>query len=260
MNDQSRRSTPVSPETSPIFSPDAAAGISRSNSPAGRATGRSGRARVRASRSATPGDARAYLTRDMSGRLGDDLSPSAGLQRSLANRLRATLACNGSPEFALIWKRWVTPSGPPICALRASARRAADNDCGGALWPWAAVTRNAYEASDVERLISRRSRVRESQQNGNGFGLAIGQEVLFTPWPAVTATSAEKTPWRVGQAACTIWTHGETSTSSSGGNPAARSGLALNAEFCRWLQGYPAGWSLSGNTETRSCRRSARFS
>jgi hypothetical protein len=37
--------------------------------------------------------------------------------------LRARLDANGSLEYDLTWKHWDTPSGPPICALRASARR-----------------------------------------------------------------------------------------------------------------------------------------
>ena len=50
-------------------------------------------------------------------------SPSAGLQRSLASRLRAALDVNGSLEYELTWSDWAMPSGPPICALRASGRR-----------------------------------------------------------------------------------------------------------------------------------------
>src|SRR5690606_36873055 len=38
---------------------------------------------------------------------------------------------NGSLEYGLTWKRWDMPSGPPICALRASARRTSDNGYGG---------------------------------------------------------------------------------------------------------------------------------
>ena len=40
---------------------------------------------------------------------------------------------NGSPEYALTWSIWDMPAGPPICRLRASARRTSGNGCGG--WP-----------------------------------------------------------------------------------------------------------------------------
>lgn len=63
---------------------------------------------------------------------------SGKFQQSLENRLRARLAVNGSPEYELTWKRWDMPSGPPICALRAKARRISDNVCSG--YPTPTVT------------------------------------------------------------------------------------------------------------------------
>ena len=60
---------------------------------------------------------------DTYGPTGATSSPSSSLQLSLANRLQARLAGNGSPLYALKWKQWDMPSGPPICALRASAPR-----------------------------------------------------------------------------------------------------------------------------------------
>src|SRR5690606_9334955 len=60
-------------------------------------------------------------------------SRSAILQSSLENRLQARLDVNGSPEYALTWKHWDMPSGPPICALRASTRRISDKGYTG--WP-----------------------------------------------------------------------------------------------------------------------------
>ncbi len=60
-------------------------------------------------------------------------SRSVALQSFLENRLRVrTVAC-GSPEYVLTWKQWDMPSGPPICALRASGRRILDSGCIG--WP-----------------------------------------------------------------------------------------------------------------------------
>jgi hypothetical protein len=40
---------------------------------------------------------------------------------------------NGSLEYELIWKEWDMRSGPPICALRGSARRTSGKGCTG--WP-----------------------------------------------------------------------------------------------------------------------------
>jgi hypothetical protein len=41
----------------------------------------------------------------------------------LESKLLLALGEIGSPEYALTWKRWDIASGPPICALRASAPR-----------------------------------------------------------------------------------------------------------------------------------------
>ena len=38
---------------------------------------------------------------------------------------------NGSPEYVLTWKEWDMISGPPICALRARARRISDKGFTG---------------------------------------------------------------------------------------------------------------------------------
>jgi hypothetical protein len=60
---------------------------------------------------------------DTCGLLFTHSSPSAGLQRSLENRLRERMDVNGCPEYALTWRESDMPSGLPICALRASGRR-----------------------------------------------------------------------------------------------------------------------------------------
>ena len=52
-------------------------------------------------------------------------SRSAALQSCLASKLQARMAFNGSILFRLTWKERVTPSGRPICALRASQWRQA---------------------------------------------------------------------------------------------------------------------------------------
>jgi hypothetical protein len=51
----------------------------------------------------------------------------------LANKLQALLDVNGSLEYALTWKEWAMPAGPPICALRASGRRTSAKGFIG--WP-----------------------------------------------------------------------------------------------------------------------------
>lgn len=60
-------------------------------------------------------------------------SRSAALQRCMASRLQARMAFNGSILFRLTWKERATPSGRPICALRASRWRQAKRKSGNRL-------------------------------------------------------------------------------------------------------------------------------
>ena len=115
------------------FSLESEDGHSPCASPDGQTKGRSGPVPVRANRSAAQEKMTAFSTRGTCGPLFEGLSPSAILQSSLANKLRANLGENGSPECAVTWKEWDMPSGAPICALRASARRTSDSVFIG--WP-----------------------------------------------------------------------------------------------------------------------------
>ena len=91
-----------------------------------------------ASPSARQGNAQAPMTSATSGQSFSDSSRSAALQQSLESKLRHALDTNGSPEFELTWSRKPMPSGPSICALRASARRTSASECGG--WPTPGVS------------------------------------------------------------------------------------------------------------------------
>ena len=132
------------------------AGPSSSPSPAG--TARPGPDHVLVSRFRARDSGKAMPTNDTSGPLFTHSSPSADLQRSLESRLRARMDVNGSPEYALTWKTWDMPSGPPISALRASARRTSGSGYGG--WPTPAVT-NADRSEQIERTAGRRRNLQD---------------------------------------------------------------------------------------------------
>jgi len=104
----------------------------------------SGPAAARVSRFRAQDADKAMPTNDTSGPLFSASSPSASLQRSLENRLRARMGVNGSQEYALIWKHWDMPAGLPICALRASARRTSGSGFTG--WPTPTTQANAQVA------------------------------------------------------------------------------------------------------------------
>ena len=130
-----RKSRPVKSRNTPsaTSSPASEAGLSPCFSPVGRTTCPSGRVPAPASPSAPPAKVVDTLTSAICGLSSSSSSPSAALQSSLASRLQAALDVNGSPEYELTWKAWDMLSGPPICALRASARRTSGNGCTG--WP-----------------------------------------------------------------------------------------------------------------------------
>lgn len=69
-------------------------------------------------------------TSDTSGLCSSALSESANLQRSLANKLVASLrGATGSPEYVWTCKTWDMPQQPSIFALRARARTAKEGLC-----------------------------------------------------------------------------------------------------------------------------------
>ena len=112
-------------------SPASEDGPTPSGSRASRTKPRSGREVAPASPSRWQDAERERLTSDTFGPLFTASSPSGALQSSLESKLRARMACYGSPEYVLTWKGVDMPSGPPICRLRASARRTSGSGSTG---------------------------------------------------------------------------------------------------------------------------------
>jgi hypothetical protein len=61
---------------------------------------------------------------------------------------------SGSPLFALTWSDADMPSGPPICHLRALARRTSGSDCGSWPTPRVAADRTGVSAMDRQDSMS----------------------------------------------------------------------------------------------------------
>ena len=167
-------------------SPGSGDGPTPSGSPDGMAP--SGPAHVPANPSPWREKAAARMTKDTCGPLFDGLSPSAGLQLSLENRLRAKMACYGSPEYALTWKRKVMLSGPPICALRASGLRTSGKDYTG--WP----TPNREEPEETyEQWIGRAERKRAQGINLH-FKLNVAAQTAGWPSPNTPSGGRSTSP------------------------------------------------------------------
>jgi hypothetical protein len=120
-------------------------------------------------------------TNDTSGPLFTASSPSARLQWSLASRLQARMAGNGSPLFALTWRQQDMPSGPPICQLAASARRTSGSDCGS--WP----TPRALEGQGSP-IATLETALREIKRRGTGS--MLDATVHLASWPTPTRQDA----------------------------------------------------------------------
>ena len=189
MNGTCARSDPRNlPDTGNCtFSRALEAGLTHSDWLAGLKTDPLLRDRALASHSVSPERAREQRTKDTCGPLFGGYSPSSAFQQSLGSRLRRLTAEDGSPEYDLTWSIWDMLWGPPICALRASAPRISDKDCGGWQTP-------DYHAGSGGRISS--DPLARSRVNGTKKQLTINEAAQLAGWPTPRANdgTGSKTP------------------------------------------------------------------
>lgn len=174
--------------TSATSSPASGFGPMRSGAQDGPTTAPHGLVHAHVSPSPSPAPSAAPLTSAISGPSSSGSSASVALQRSLASRLRDRLPLPGLTLFRLTWKERVTPSGRPICALRASALRTSDSACTG----WA--TPAGHEAGGTpEQFLERK---RKAVENGSELGVSLTSlslQAQLASWPTPQREDSEST-------------------------------------------------------------------
>ncbi len=250
-----------------------------------------------ASRSAPPEGEEPPMTSATSGPSSTASSRSAALQSLLESRLRADLEETGSLEYALTWKRWDMPSGEPICALRASARRTSDSGSGGGATPTSRDHKDGPYCPNVpvNGLLGRQvwmaglgtptasepggtaeqalERKRRAVAEGRTLGVSVTQlahQAQLAGWPTPIVNDAIGSAYAYGKKdesgdraifpkmlGAARLASGMTVYGSPA--PTGKRG-ALNPALIRWLMGYPPEWDDCAPTETPSSRRSRRSS
>ena len=181
MNDRSKKSAPKTSKgtLSATSSPASGSGPTRCAKPGGPTTATSGPEVAHANPSAAQGPVRGLTTSVTSGPSSTGSSKSSALQQSLASKLVARLEGRGSTLYRLTWKDQATPSGRPICALRASVLRTSDSVSTG----WPTPTKGNADGSQMAKGASATGR----RPDGSKATVSLNAVAQLSGWPTPNA-------------------------------------------------------------------------
>jgi DNA (cytosine-5)-methyltransferase 1 len=115
---------------------------------------------------------------------------------------------------------------------------------------WPTPSANQYETKDLDKMLERRARCKESSGNGNGFGLTLANAVQIEErktW-ATPRTSDYKSCGPVGSKSHHHMTEKQylCAQVKKEDQPTGH----LNPTWVEWLMGWPIGWTDSKPLET----------
>lgn len=249
------------------------AGAKHSGLPSGRQIDLFGLEVAHTSLSQLPGAEKEQTIKGTCGLSGTNLSKPVSLQLFLENRLMPLLNMNGLIPLRKTWNRIVTPLGRELFQLQVSVPRISGKDYGlsQSIWTTPAhsdgsrggtgITKNMTGSSlaQLSKTASWPTVTSRDYKDGSPCDVPINGLLGRTVWMTVTSSSPEGRSQEgmqrrqekraaTGRKSLSPGSLDEqaqmySGTAVTGSNAPMENKGRLNPEFCRWLMGFPDGWS-----------------
>ena len=180
------------------------------------------------------------------GRICQGSSESYAFQLSLANRCQVRLPMGGGTEYALNWRKQITPAGRVYYQLAASGRRTSGAGSSGlASDGWPTPTHRGDDWSPNAQATSSGGHMLGAACQLAGWATASSRDWKDTPGMSATGTNPDGSEReRLDQLPRQVT--GLMPSPSSAGTEKPGESLRLNPMFSQFLMGYPVSWSIAG--------------